>query len=163
MSEICLRPYRSEDAAKILSWCADEKDFYKWTAGVLGSYPLSPEEFDKVKERTAFTATEDGEPVGFFIVRQPGEEPDVLRFGFVIVDSAKRGRGYGKAMLREGLRYAKETLGASKVTLGVFENNSGAYHCYRAVGFREIPQAKNEVYNVLGEAWNCIEMEYNYG
>lgn len=31
-----LRPYKDEDAQIILSWCDKEKDFYKWTAGVMG-------------------------------------------------------------------------------------------------------------------------------
>ena len=38
---IGIRPYKPEDAATILSWCRDEKAFYKWSAGVLGDYPLT--------------------------------------------------------------------------------------------------------------------------
>ena len=38
---IRLRPYKQEDAEIILSWCTDEKSFYKWTAGVLGDYPIT--------------------------------------------------------------------------------------------------------------------------
>ncbi|MGN9075701.1 GNAT family N-acetyltransferase [Lachnospiraceae bacterium HCP1S3_B8] len=41
----------------------------------------------------------------------------------VIVDSEKRGQGYGKNMLKLGLKYAKEIFGANKVSLGVFEKN----------------------------------------
>lgn len=162
MSFVCLRPYQSEDAEKILSWCSDEKAFYKWTAGVLGEYPLSAEAFNKVQGLTAFTALEDGEPVGFFTVRKPGESDDVLRFGFVIVDPQKRGKGYGKAMLQAGLKYAREARNAVKVTLGVFENNPSAYHCYHAVGFRDVILPKKETYEVLGQTWNCVEMEYDF-
>ena len=39
-----LRPYNIKDAETILSWTKDEKAFYKWTAGVLGAYPLSVEQ-----------------------------------------------------------------------------------------------------------------------
>ncbi|MGN9020243.1 GNAT family N-acetyltransferase [Lachnospiraceae bacterium HCP1S3_C3] len=40
-----------------------------------------------------------------------------------MVDSEKRGQGYGKNMLKLGLKYAKEIFGANKVSLGVFEKN----------------------------------------
>ena len=38
-----LRSYRETDSEKILSWCKTEVEFYKWTAGVLGEYPISKE------------------------------------------------------------------------------------------------------------------------
>ena len=60
-------------------------------------------------------------------MRRPNEFYEELRFGFVIVDSKKRGQGYGKNMLKLGLKYAKEIFGANKVSLGVFENNESAY------------------------------------
>ena len=41
---IRLRPYKDSDAEKILAWCADEKSFYQWTAGVMGDFPLTRED-----------------------------------------------------------------------------------------------------------------------
>ncbi|WP_288979407.1 hypothetical protein [uncultured Parvimonas sp.] len=35
-----LRPYNINDADIILSWSKDEMAFYKWSAGVLGEYPI---------------------------------------------------------------------------------------------------------------------------
>lgn len=93
-------------------------------------------------------------------MRNPGESPDELRFGFVIVDSKKRGKGYGKAMLQLGLQYAYEVYGARKVSLGVFENNETAYHCYESVGFKDVVLDEVETYHVLGEAWKCRELEF---
>ena len=107
----------------------------------------------------AFTAIDENDVIGFFTMRNPGESLDELRFGFVIVDSEKRGKGYGKAMLRLGLKYAKEIYGAQKVSLGVFENNEAAYHCYKAVGFKDVTLDEAETYHVLGEDWNCLELE----
>lgn len=82
-----------------------------------------------------------------------------LRFGFVIVDSKKRGQGYGKNMLKLGLKYFKEIFGANKVSLGVFENNESAYYCYKAIGFEDVSQDEIEKYTVMGEEWNCLELE----
>lgn len=154
-----LRPYNKNDAQTILSWINDEKAFYKWTAGVLGDYPISVEQFNTVSNLMAFTAIDDNEIVGFFTMRRPNESFEELRFGFVIVDLEKRGQGYGKKMLKLGLKYAKEIFGASKVSLGVFENNESAYYCYKAVGFEDVPQDEIEKYSVMGEEWNCLELE----
>ena len=154
-----LRPYNGKDADTILSWCKDESAFYKWSAGVLGDYPISREQFGFVNNLMAFTAIDDEAVVGFFTMRRPSESFDVLRFGFVIVDPEKRGRGYGKRMLQLGIKYAKEIYGAKKVSLGVFENNEPAYCCYKSVGFKDIVLEETEKYTVLGEEWKCLELE----
>ena len=107
----------------------------------------------------AFTAIDDDDVVGFFTMRRPTESFDELRFGFVIVDSNKRGKGYGKQMLKQGLIYAKEIFGAKKVSLGVFKNNEPAYYCYKAAGFKDIALDEVEKYQVLGEEWDCLELE----
>ena len=154
-----LRPYNSNDSEQIISWCKDEVSFYKWTAGVLGDYPLLSEQFSTVTNLMAFTAIDDNETVGFFTIRRPTETFEELRFGFVVVDFQKRGKGYGKKMLQLGLKYAKEIYGAKKVSLGVFENNESAYHCYKAVGFQDVALEETETYSILGEEWKCLELE----
>lgn len=103
-----LKPYNKNDAEIIMSWIKDESAFYKWTAGVLGEYPISEEQFNTVSNLMAFTAIDDNDVVGFFTMRRPNELFNELRFGFVIVDSKKRGRGYGKNMLKLGLNMLKK-------------------------------------------------------
>ena len=153
-----LRPYQEADGSAILSWPIDERTFYRWTAGRLGEYPLTPERFAQTRALMRFTLLDESEIAGFFTLRHPGESRNEVRFGFVIVDPRKRGRGYGKEMLRLGLKFAFEIYGAKKATLGVFENNPAAYACYKAAGFRDAPDAKREAYHVLGEEWPCREM-----
>ena len=156
-----IRPYKSADADTILSWCKDEKAFYQWTAGVLGNYPITQNEFKFVESLMPFTAFDETGMIGFFTLRNPDEAANELRFGFVTIQPDKRGKGYGKAMLRLGLEFVFERYGAKKATLGVFENNPSAYYCYKAVGFHDIVRdiAETETYNVLGEEWKCKEME----
>ncbi len=155
---IRLRPYNINDADKILSWSNEERAFYKWSAGVLGEYPITEEQFGFVNNLMAFTAIEDDEVIGFFTMRRPSESYDELRFGFVVVNPAKRGKGYGKVMLQLGLKFAFEIYGAKKVSLGVFENNESAYYCYKAVGFGDVVLDETETYSVLGEEWKCKEL-----
>ncbi len=154
-----LRPYRTNDAAVILQWAKDKQSFYQWTAGVLGDYPLKEEQFQKAGNLMAFTAEDDGALVGFFTMRRPSESFDELRFGFVIIDPQKRRKGYGKAMLKLGLKYAKDIYGAKEVSLGVFENNTPAYLCYKSVGFQDIVSDEAEYYQIDGEEWKCMEMK----
>lgn len=156
---LTLRPYTPTDADRILSWSPDAHAFYQWCAGVLGDYPITKDQFAFVERNTAFTAVDGEEIVGFFTLRRPNENPDEWRFGFVIVDPDKRGSGYGKAMLELGINYAREVIGAKKLSLGVFENNESAYHCYKAVGFQDVVLEETEKYAVLGEEWNCLELE----
>lgn len=155
---IRLRPYKPADSGTILSWCRDEKAFYEWTAGVLGEFPLTPERFAFVESLMPFTAFDETGIVGFFTLRMPHGTPDELRFGFVIVDPALRGKGCGKAMLQLGIKFALEIFGARSVSLGVFEHNLPAYHCYKAAGFRDVVPDTPETYRVLGEDWKCREL-----
>ena len=153
-----LRPYKKEDADIILSWSKDEKGFYQWSAGILGNYPITREEFGFVDSLMAFTAFDENGIVGFFTLRNPGGKTDELRIGFVIIDPGRRGCGTGKEMLLLGLRYAFDIYGARKVSLGVFENNEQAYYCYKAAGFKDRILEEPETYEVMGEKWGCIEM-----
>lgn len=153
-----IRPYKATDADTILSWCRNEKAFYQWTAGILGNYPITPKAFKFVESLMPFTAFDETGIVGFFTLRNPGNSLDELRFGFVIVNPDIRGKGYGKAMLQLGLKFAFEIYGAKRVSLGVFENNPSAYYCYKAVGFGDVVLDTTETYCVLGEEWNCKEL-----
>lgn len=157
--EFRLRSYNENDADTILSWISDERDFYKWSAGVLGDYPISREQFGFVNNLMEFTAVNDDELIGFFTMRRPTENFDELRFGFIVVDPEKRGNGYGKGMLQLGIKYAQEIIGAKKISLGVFENNESAYYCYKSVGFKDTVLDETEIYTVLGEEWKCLELE----
>lgn len=154
-----LRPYNPADADTILSWSKDERAFYCWSAGVLGEYPISKEQFSFVNNLMAFTAIDDDQIVGFFTLRRPAQNHETLRFGFVIVDPQIRGKGYGKAMLQLGIRYAKDIYGAKKVSLGVFDSNKAAYACYKSLGFQDFVLEKTETYTILGEEWRCLELE----
>ena len=104
------------------------------------------------------TAIVGEEIVGHILLRYPSEDKNVIRFGFVIVDDSKRGKGYGKQMLRLAIDYAQQELGAKRITLGVFCDNISAVECYKSVGFRIIGM---DSYVIDGEEWKGFEMELN--
>lgn len=165
-----LRPYKPCDAQAILSWCKDEVTFRRWTSDRYDTYPITPEEMNKkyigcngdCPEPDNFfpmTAIDESGVVGHLIMRFTDEEKSVLRFGFVIVNDAKRGMGYGKEMLRLALKLAFELFKVGKVTLGVFDNNMPAYYCYKAAGFHDVKLEKEIHCQICGEAWSVLELE----
>lgn len=165
-----LRRYMKSDAETIVTWIADERTCYLWSADRYGHYPVTPQDmnrqydgFEESRDFGPITAVEDGKPVGHMIIRYPNpEDHTTIRFGFIIVDYLKRGRGYGLKMLREALRMAFDTFHAEKVTLGVFRDNVPAALCYLKAGFHPPadPEAvKERTVPILGEDWVCCELE----
>ena len=55
--------------------------------------------------------------------------------------------------------HAFERLAATKVSLGVFDNNPSAIYCYEAAGFHRVSRPTPESYECLGETWVGIEIE----
>ena len=154
-----LRPFSINDAETILSWCKDKHAFRLWSADRYMDYPAQPEEM--LEQYTGdnmypLTAVADDLVVGHILLRIPSEDKSVIRFGFVIVDDSKRGKGYGKQMLHHAIDYAQRELGAQKITLGVFCDNLSAVECYKSVGFRITGE---DAYSIDGEEWKEYEME----
>lgn len=165
-----LRPYKPSDAQQIVSWIKDERAFHKWCSDRFGAYPITAEDINykyldcngDCEEPDNFypmTLVDEYGPVGHLILRYTDKSKSTIRFGFVIVDDSRRGKGYGKKMLQMAIRYAFDMLKAEKITLGVFENNPPAYFCYKAAGFREPSTEKTFMIELLGEQWKCIELE----
>lgn len=165
---IRLRPYKPCDAEAIASWIKSEYVFRQWGAEMIKTYPVTAEslnehygKFENSNTFWAMTAFEEDKVVGHMIMRFPDANKDTIRFGFIIVDDSKRGKGYGKEMLKLALTYAEKILKVKRVTLGVFDNNDSAYNCYSSAGFKIIP-SKKEFYNIGDEIWSGTEMEVEF-
>lgn len=162
---LILRPWRKSDAEVICGWIRNEEELYKWSADRFNKYPLTAEDIEanyapQLADGRFYplTAVDDEDNIiGHFIIRYPKpEDLTSVRFGFVIVDPEIRGRGYGRKMLTLGIRYAKDELKASRIDLGVFDNNDSARCCYESVGFRKYNDRECEM--PIG-TWKCIDME----
>ena len=161
-----LKRFQIQDSAIICSWIQDEKSLYQWSAARFGKFPLAENDLNedyvpKMKDGRFIPLNaydEEGKLVGHLYIRYPEVHDDrIVRFGFIIINPAVRGCGNGRKMLRLAIDYARNVLGASKITLGVFANNDSARHCYEAVGFRAA--RKTELYKMPIGDWECIEME----
>lgn len=158
------RLYKKEDAEEILSWIKDEREFRLWSADRYENYPASPSdinnnylECEKKSNFYALTLEDEGKIIGHLILRNPGKDNDVIRLGFIIVNRNIRGKGYGKKLVSEAIKYAKEELKAKEINLGVFINNKNAYECYKKSGF-EVVNIEKSAYQFYDEKWDCAEM-----
>lgn len=167
-----LRAYSKSDAETIVRWISDEKMFYLWSAGRHGAYPPTPAAINRTyagsdtdNDFFPFTAYDETGIVGHMIMRYPDStDRTKLRFGYIIVDSAKRGKGYGAKMLREALRLAFEQYAVEQVSLGVFRDNTPASLCYLSVGFHvptegELPAQEREM--IQNEEWIVCNLVMN--
>ena len=168
---ITLRTYVKSDAETITRFVTDERTCYQWSADRYGHFPVTPQDmnmqyagFETNEDLFPYTAVDEEQRiVGHLIMRYPKpEDRSVIRFGFVIVDSFLRGKGYGAQMLREALRIAFTKKDAKRVTLGVFQNNTPAALCYLSVGFHPPldPETRREyTVDICGETWICCNLE----
>ena len=159
-----LRDYKETDAKEILKWIKNEREFRLWSADRYKNYPINADDinnnYNESKKLSAFypmTLTDEGRIVGHIILRKPSVNKDIIRFGFIIVDSNLRGKGYGKKLITESIKYAKNNLNADEINLGVFVNNESALNCYKSVGFIETELIKN-AYHFYDENWDEAEM-----
>lgn len=154
-----LRPFHPNDAETILGWCKDKQAFRKWSADRYKDFPAKREDMmEQYKGDNMYplTAVVGENIIGHVLLRFLSEDKTLARFGFVIVDDTKRGKGYGKQMLQMVIKKAKEEFGVQKITLGVFDNNPSAFHCYDSLGFKVIG---TDTYLIDGEEWTGKEME----
>lgn len=158
-----LRPFCTIDAKTIITWTDNSKEFYMWSAGLLGDFPISEQKLlEAVSARDdnsgyfPLVAFDDDGLAGFLTIRTPGEDNMKVALGYVIINPNKRNKGYGKQMLKLTLKFVFELYGASEVVLDVFDCNIQAYNCYKSVGFKET--GRQELFKLNEYTWTYIEM-----
>ena len=109
------REYKENDAKEILNWIGNEREFRLWSSDRYNNYPILPSDINnnylecrKISNFYPFTLENEGKIIGHIILRNPGKSKDIIRLGFIIVDKRIRGKGYGKILIKEAIKYAKE-------------------------------------------------------
>lgn len=165
-----LRPYKKSDAEYIISWLNNEEIFSLWGGERFGQFPITPDiindkyfynngDCEETDNFYPLTALDDNGPVGHFIIRYINGNNRILRFGWVIIDKNIRGQKIGQKMLKLGLKYSFEILKAERVTIGVFENNLPALHCYLSCGFHKSEILEDSFCDCNGEKIKVLELE----
>jgi DNA-binding MarR family transcriptional regulator/GNAT superfamily N-acetyltransferase len=109
------------------------------------------ENFDAKRER-CWIAELDGERVGsVFVVRKTDE---IAKLRLLILDPKARGRGLGRRLVEECLRFAKAT-GYSSMTLWTQSVLTAARGIYERAGFKLVASEPHHSFGVdlIGETW----------
>ncbi|WP_276878719.1 GNAT family N-acetyltransferase [Chryseobacterium joostei] len=86
------------------------------------------------------------------------KEKTFLLGRILIWDENNRGKGYGKKVMQELLKYGFGHFNRDQAELNVYDWNTGAIECYKKVGFTIDPDIENEV-QIDGETWVSINMK----
>lgn len=133
-----LEPLERSDFSRIQDWI-DPAIFHIFTT------PVDDEQLEILlsKERHGVPAElgkrivdrDNGELVGI-IHAVLNLEDDLMHIQQIVVDPARRGQGYGQAILKCFIDYCLANFDLHRIQLFTEENNKSAIACYREVGFK---------------------------
>ncbi|MEG0927579.1 GNAT family N-acetyltransferase [Chryseobacterium sp.] len=86
------------------------------------------------------------------------KEKTFLLGRILIWDENNRGKGYGKKVMQELLKYGFNHFNRDLAELNVYDWNAGAIECYKKVGFTTDPDIKNEA-KIDDEIWVSLNMK----
>lgn len=145
---LTLKPFKNSDAAFFAELLKNEQTYALICGGKYGAYPASAQDiinyYVTLEGAYPMTAYCENKAVGHILICKNGEN---ALLGSVVIDSAERGKGFGKEMLKAATSFAFEKLGAREVTIGVFEENLGALMLYKSLGFKEDKKEKRPYLN----------------
>lgn len=159
-----LRPFKPNEAEKLVAWFSDESSFRKWGKNNF-DYPLTVSAFNEFFNKNQedefawqiAALDEDGNLVGHFQMRCTNYNSESVHLGYIVIDPEMRGKGYGKEMIRCALNYAFEILKMKKVTVNVYDSNPAAHGCYLSVGFHDEEFVENAL-SFGNETWGVYKM-----
>lgn len=168
--DLHFRPFEPGDFPRILQAIDSPEALMLW-AGPLFTFPLDEAQLESYRlsaqqqpaARRIYTVFLAGsEPVGHIELNEiDGHSARLCR---VLIDPSRRGRGLGRAMVRQALHIAFDELSLERVDLGVFDFNTEAIRCYEAEGFvreghlRRARRVGQEIWNldlmaILKDEW----------
>ena len=136
---LVLRPFDSTDFPLMRAWAPTSGDVYLF-AGSARHWPLTDATMTSwltAADATAFTAVLDAEPrvrVGHIELVSTGDHS--ARIARVLLDPARRGRGFGTQLVAAAMDAARAT-GVRRLALNVIDGNAAAIATYRSLGFVE--------------------------
>ncbi|UHO39739.1 GNAT family N-acetyltransferase [Chryseobacterium capnotolerans] len=155
-----LQPFNIDDASALISNIKDKRSLLQF-AGPMYHFPLTEDQLEgdlSDENRTLFKIVdvENQNTIGHAQIFL--KEKTFLLGRILIWDENNRGKGYGKKVMQELLKYGFENFNRELAELNVYDWNTGAVECYKKVGFTVDPDIKNEV-KVDDETWVSINMK----
>lgn len=156
---VTLHPFTIQDAPLLISKIKDERMLLQF-AGPAYRFPLTAEQLEKDlsdENRTLFKIIDQsGQIIGHAQIFL--KEKTFLLGRILIWDENNRGKGYGKKVMHELLRYGFSHFDRETAELNVYDWNTGAIECYLKVGFTFDPDVKNEA-KIDQETWISLNMK----
>ncbi|WP_458042584.1 MULTISPECIES: GNAT family N-acetyltransferase [Bacteria] len=135
---LSLRQRADVDISTVIGWIPEARALYLFTGSRL-VWPLTVDQLAAMTvtgDVIAFVMVDDGSLlIGHFDLSLADE---TARIGRVIVDPAKRGRGYGGALVGLAVESAR-SFGARRIALNVIADNAPAVVIYERAGFQHLP------------------------
>lgn len=157
---IALQPFHIQDASALILNIKDQRALLQF-AGPMYHFPLTEGQLEgdlSDENRTLFKIVdvEQQNTIGHAQILL--KEKTFLLGRILIWDENNRGKGYGKKVMQELLKYGFGNLKRDLAELNVYDWNTGAIECYKKVGFAIDPDVKNEV-KIDDETWVSINMK----
>ncbi|ROI06793.1 N-acetyltransferase [Chryseobacterium sp. G0240] len=155
-----LQSFTINDASELISKIKNERMLLQF-AGPAYHFPLTTEQLEEDltnEKRTLFKIVNraDGKIIGHAQIFL--KEETFLLGRILIWDENNRGKGYGKKVMQQLLRYGFDHFDKEIAELNVYDWNTGAIECYKKVGFAIDPTIRNEA-KIDQETWVSLNMK----
>lgn len=155
-----LQLFNINDAPALISNIKDKKALLQF-AGPMYHFPLTEDQLEadvSDEKRTLFkiVEAENQNTIGHAQIFL--KDTTFLLGRILIWDENNRGKGYGKKVMQELLKYGFRNFNREIAELNVYDWNTGAIECYKKVGFTIDQDIRNEA-KIDDETWVSLNMK----
>ncbi|PDS23369.1 GNAT family N-acetyltransferase [Flavobacterium branchiophilum] len=160
---IKLKKFTEQDFERLINWIDNEETLVQFS-GPIFKFPLTKEQLNEYlysENIISFKVKnlETNEIIGHSEIYK-SENNEVKLCRILIGKESQRGKGFGKKIINELVKYSFEKLNAKKVELNVYDWNKYAIVCYEKTGFEMNPNKYSEI-EVKGNKWISLNMILN--
>ena len=165
---IKLEYFERSDFDQLIEWIKDDELLMNWS-GSLFNFPLTTkslewyiDDVNDINTSDAFIYkaidTSTGNTIGHISLGSISRKNSSARISRVLVGGIdSRGKGCCQQMIKAVLKIGFEDLKLHRISLGVYNFNTAAIHCYQKSGL-VIEGTTRDVLNYKGNWWSLIEM-----
>ena len=160
---IKLEKFTEQDFERLINWIENEEILVQFSGGIF-KFPLTKEQLNEYLYSENIISfkiinLETNEVIGHSEIYK-SEKNEVKLCRILIGEENQRGKGFGKKIINELVKYSFEKLNAEKVELNVYDWNKYAIVCYEKSGFEINPNKFSEI-AVKGNKWISLNMILN--
>jgi RimJ/RimL family protein N-acetyltransferase len=160
---IKLEKFTEQDFERLINWIDSQEALVQFS-GPIFKFPLTKEQLNEYlysENIISFKVKnlETNEIIGHSEIYK-SENNEVKLCRILIGNENERGKGFGKKIINELVKYSFEKLNAKKIELNVYDWNKYAIECYEKTGFEMNPNKFSEI-EVKGNKWISLNMILN--